>query len=73
MAEIALGLVGAAATMGAAGLTMGSGFTGRHESSHREEITETRKNTNDFFANLQKGGVTSDEEREFLEARDECV
>ncbi|KAJ7331031.1 hypothetical protein DFH08DRAFT_815111 [Mycena albidolilacea] len=72
MAEVALGLVGAAATMGAAGLTRGSGFTGRHESSHREEILETRRNTDSFLASLQKGGVTPDEEGEFLEARDEA-
>ncbi|KAF7339148.1 Macrophage erythroblast attacher isoform 1 [Mycena venus] len=73
MAEIALGVVGAAATVGAAGLTAGSGFTGRHESSHRQEIMEIRRNTDDFLENLQSGDVTPFEEREFLGTRDEAI
>ncbi|KAJ7907738.1 hypothetical protein B0H13DRAFT_2193663 [Mycena leptocephala] len=73
MAEIALGLVGAAATVGAVGLTTGSGFTGRHELSHREEIMEIRRTTDDFLANLQDGGVPPEEEREFWKVRDEVV
>ncbi|KAJ7880476.1 hypothetical protein B0H13DRAFT_1891743 [Mycena leptocephala] len=73
MAEIAAGFVGAAATVGAAGLTAESGFTGRHESSHRQEIMETRRNTDDFLANLRSGEVTPDEESDFLSARDEAI
>ncbi|KAF8134053.1 hypothetical protein K438DRAFT_1883718 [Mycena galopus ATCC 62051] len=73
MAEIALGVIGAAATVGAAGLTAGSGFTCRHESSHRQEIMEIRRNTDDFLENLQSGDVTPGEEREFLATRDEAI
>jgi hypothetical protein len=73
MAEVALGFVGAAATVGAAGLATGSGFTGRHESSHRQELAEIKRNTDDFLASVKKGDVLPDEEREFMVARDECV
>jgi hypothetical protein len=73
MAELAIGLVGAAATVGAANLTMVSGFTGRHERSHREEMLETDRNMGNFRANLQSGEVTTEEERDFLRIRDECV
>ncbi|KAJ7763654.1 hypothetical protein DFH07DRAFT_812674 [Mycena maculata] len=76
MAEtVALGLVGAAVTVGAAQLTAASGFTGRHESSYRQEMLETRRNTDDFLTNLQStsGDITPDEEREFLKVRDEAI
>ncbi|KAJ7686797.1 hypothetical protein B0H17DRAFT_704100 [Mycena rosella] len=73
MAELAVGLIGAAATVGASTLATGSGFTGRHESSHREEIMDTRRNMSDFLANLQSGDVTPDEEREFLRTREEAI
>ncbi|KAJ7701324.1 hypothetical protein B0H14DRAFT_3032245, partial [Mycena olivaceomarginata] len=73
MAEITLGVVGAAATVGAAGLTAGSGFTGRHESSHRQEIMEIQRNTDDFLENLQSGDVTPNEEREFWGTRDKAI
>jgi len=54
MAELAAGLVGAAAT--------GSGFKGRHESSYREEVLDTRRSTDDFMKNRQSRKVASDEE-----------
>jgi hypothetical protein len=73
MAEVTAGLLGAAATVGAAQLTAASNFTGRHESSHREVIMERRRNTDEFFANLRGGDVTPDEETEFLRTRAECV
>ncbi|KAJ7323678.1 hypothetical protein DFH08DRAFT_349236 [Mycena albidolilacea] len=73
MAELAVGLIGAAATVGAAQLTSGSGFTGRHESSHRQEMIETRRNMDDFIANLSSGQVTQDEELEFLRTRDRAI
>jgi hypothetical protein len=72
MAEVTLGLLGAAATVGAAQLTTGSGFTGRHESSHREEMMETRRNVEEFRAILRGGDVTPDEESEFWETKSEC-
>jgi len=71
MAEVALGLVGAAATVGAATLATGSGFTGRHENSYREEMLDTRRSTEDFIKYLQSGEVTPDEERDFLTTRGE--
>ncbi|KAJ7485392.1 hypothetical protein FB451DRAFT_55698 [Mycena latifolia] len=73
MAELAIGLVGAAATAGGSALTTASGFTGRHENSLREEMMETRRNTADFMANCQSGDVTPDDEREFLEAREVAI
>ncbi|KAJ7763655.1 hypothetical protein DFH07DRAFT_812678 [Mycena maculata] len=73
MAELTLGVIGAAATIGAAKLATASGFTGRHESSHREEMMETKRNMDDFRANLQSGDVTPDEEREFLRTRDKAI
>jgi hypothetical protein len=73
MAEATVGLLGAAATIGAAQVTAASNFTGRHESSHREVIMERRQNTDEFFANLRGGDVTPDEETEFLRIRTECV
>ncbi|KAJ7112555.1 kinase-like domain-containing protein [Mycena epipterygia] len=73
MAELALGLVGAAATAGAAALTTGSGFIGRHESSHREEMMETRRSMDEFTKNRSNGSVTQDEEAEFLNTRDEAI
>ncbi|KAJ7112564.1 kinase-like domain-containing protein [Mycena epipterygia] len=71
MAELAAGILGAAATAGAAAFTSTSGFTGRHESSHREEIIDTRRNMADFMENRETGDVTPDEETEFLNTRDE--
>jgi hypothetical protein len=73
MAEVALGLLSAAATVGAAQLTTGSGFARRHESTHREETMEMRRNMEEFLANVRGGDVTQEEEREFLRTRDECV
>ncbi|KAJ7131477.1 hypothetical protein C8R44DRAFT_731700 [Mycena epipterygia] len=71
MAEFAV--VGAVATVGAATLNMGSGFTGRHEGSHHQEMLETRRITDDFnIQNRQSGGVTPDKRIKFLETRDEC-
>ncbi|KAJ6563403.1 armadillo-type protein [Mycena vulgaris] len=73
MAEVAVGLLGAAATVGAVQLATGSGFTGRHESRHREEMMETKRNTDEFRANLQSGDVTKDEEIEFLNTKDQAI
>jgi hypothetical protein len=73
MAEVAVGLLGAAAAVGAAQLTTGSGFTGRHERTYREETMETRRNMDEFMANLQSGDVTQHEEIEFLKTKSECV
>ncbi|KAJ7468560.1 hypothetical protein FB451DRAFT_1256535 [Mycena latifolia] len=73
MAEVALALVGAGATVGAGALTTGSGFTGRHENSLREEIMDTRRSTADFLTNLQSGDVTKDEEVEFLTTREKAI
>jgi hypothetical protein len=73
MAEVTVGLLSAAATVGAAHITAASNFTGRHESSHREVIMERRRNTDEFFASLRGGDVTPDEETEFLRTRTECV
>ncbi|KAJ7112559.1 hypothetical protein C8R44DRAFT_248765 [Mycena epipterygia] len=73
MAELALGLVGAAATAGAAVLTTGSGFVGRHESSHREEMMDTRRSMADFKENLESGDVTHQEHTAFLNTRDEAI
>ncbi|KAJ7112552.1 hypothetical protein C8R44DRAFT_741634 [Mycena epipterygia] len=73
MAELALGLVGAAATAGAGALTTGSGFIGRHESSYREEMMETRRNMADFKQNLESGDVTQETHTEFLSTRDEAI
>ncbi|KAJ7930784.1 armadillo-type protein [Mycena leptocephala] len=73
MAELATGLLGAAATVGAAQLTAASNFTGRHESSQRELIMERKRNTDEFFANLRGGDVTPDEETEFLRTRAEAI
>ncbi|KAJ7131470.1 hypothetical protein C8R44DRAFT_731693 [Mycena epipterygia] len=72
MAEFAV--VGAVATVGAATLNMGSGFTGRHEGSHHKEMLETRRITDDFnMQNRQSGGVTPDKRTKFLETRDEAI
>jgi hypothetical protein len=73
MAEIALGLVGAAATVGASTVAAGSGFTGRHENSYRHEIMDIKISMTDFLDNLHSGDVTQHEEREFLAAREQCV
>ncbi|KAJ7030082.1 hypothetical protein C8F04DRAFT_1114565 [Mycena alexandri] len=73
MAEIAIGLLGAAASVGAAGLATGSGFTGRHESSYRQELQETKRNTDDFLANFRSGDVTPNEEGEFLTEREKAI
>ncbi|KAJ7112542.1 kinase-like domain-containing protein [Mycena epipterygia] len=73
MAELALGHVGAAATAGAGALTTGSGFVGRHESSHREEMMETRRSMANFKQNLDSGDVTQETHTEFLSTRDEPI
>ncbi|KAJ7622182.1 hypothetical protein FB45DRAFT_122564 [Roridomyces roridus] len=75
MAEVALGLVGAAATAGGAALQAASGFVGRHESGHQQEIMETERNTRTFRENLDRAGgdVTQEEERDFQRSRDEAV
>jgi hypothetical protein len=73
MADVTLGLLGAAATVGAAQLTTGSGFTGRHERNHREEMMETRRNVDEFRTILRGGDVTPDAESEFWETKAECV
>ncbi|KAJ7622141.1 hypothetical protein FB45DRAFT_122252 [Roridomyces roridus] len=75
MAEVALGLVGAAATAGGAALDAASGFVGRHESRHQQEIMETERNTRAFRENLDRAGgdVTQEEERDFQRTRDEAV
>ncbi|KAJ7668091.1 hypothetical protein B0H14DRAFT_1042312, partial [Mycena olivaceomarginata] len=73
MAEVTVGLLSAAATVGAAHITAASNFTGRHESSHREVIMERRRNTDEFFASLRGGDVTPDEETEFLRTRTEAI
>ncbi|KAJ7290252.1 hypothetical protein C8J57DRAFT_1458877 [Mycena rebaudengoi] len=66
-----VGLVGAAATIGATQLTAGAGFTGRHESSHREERMETKRNRVEFMENLKNGDVSREEEEQFLKTLDE--
>jgi hypothetical protein len=71
MAELAAGLVGAAATVGAGALTTASGFIGRLEYSHHEQLMETKRNMGDFMENLRGGDVTPDEETEFLKTTDE--
>ncbi|KAJ7430186.1 hypothetical protein FB451DRAFT_1325416 [Mycena latifolia] len=73
MAELAIGLVGAGATIGAGVLTTGSGFAGRHENSLREEIMDTKQSTADFMTNLQSGDITKDEEIEFLKTREKAI
>ncbi|KAJ7745397.1 hypothetical protein B0H14DRAFT_459594 [Mycena olivaceomarginata] len=73
MAEIAVGLVGAAATVGAAGLTTGSGFTGRHESSYRQELMETRRNTDDFLTKPPERGSYAGWGNGLSSARDEAI
>ncbi|KAJ7705064.1 hypothetical protein B0H16DRAFT_709825 [Mycena metata] len=73
MAELTVGLIGAAATVGAAQLTTGAGFIGRHERAHREETMETRRNTEEFLANVRGGDVTQAEEREFKRVRDKAI
>ncbi|KAJ7779014.1 hypothetical protein B0H16DRAFT_802462 [Mycena metata] len=73
MAELATGLLGAAATVGAASLTAVSDFARRHEVSLREEIQDTRRNTEDFMENLRSGDVTRLEEQEFLMTRQKAV
>ncbi|KAJ7131475.1 hypothetical protein C8R44DRAFT_904583 [Mycena epipterygia] len=72
MAELVAGFVSTAETFGAATLATGSGFTGRHESSHREEMLETRS-MDDFMQNRQSGEVTPDEQVKLLKARDEAI
>jgi hypothetical protein len=71
--EVVVGLIGAAATVGAAKLAMGSGFTGRHETSHREELMETKRNRSEFRENLKSGEVTGEEEAQFWKNMDECA
>ncbi|KAJ7035375.1 hypothetical protein C8F04DRAFT_1098235 [Mycena alexandri] len=73
MAELAVGLFGAAATVGAAQLATGSGFTGRHESSYREERMDTKRSISDFEANRRSGDVTLDMESEFSETKNEAT
>ncbi|KAJ7131450.1 hypothetical protein C8R44DRAFT_57671 [Mycena epipterygia] len=73
MAELTLGPVGAAATVGAATLATGSGFTGRHENSHQKEMLDTHRSTDDFMKNHESGEVTPDEEIVFLRIRDEAI
>ncbi|KAJ7269921.1 hypothetical protein C8J57DRAFT_323629 [Mycena rebaudengoi] len=71
--EAAVGLVGAAATVGAAKLTSGSGFTGRHESSHLKELMEMTRNMSEFMENLKSSEVTQEEEVHFLKTMDEAT
>jgi hypothetical protein len=52
-------------------LTTASGFIGRHEYSHHEQLMETKRNLSDFMENLRGGDVTPDEETEFLKTTDE--
>ncbi|KAJ7112512.1 hypothetical protein C8R44DRAFT_797452 [Mycena epipterygia] len=66
MAELAPGLE-------APTLTPGSGFTARHESSHREGMMDTRRSTTDFMQNPESGDVTQEEQMEFLNTRDEAI
>jgi hypothetical protein len=73
MAEVAVGLLGAAATVGASSLAAGSGFTARHEHSHREEMIETRRGIAEFMVEIQRGDVAQDDVRGFSDARKECV
>ncbi|KAJ6514526.1 kinase-like domain-containing protein [Mycena vulgaris] len=73
MAELAVGLVGAAVTVGAASLAIGAGFTGRHENSHREEMMDTRRTMAEFIAYLKSQDVSQDREREFLKTRQESL
>ncbi|KAJ7131458.1 hypothetical protein C8R44DRAFT_731680 [Mycena epipterygia] len=73
MAELAVGLVGVAATVGGAALMTGSGFTGRHENSYHKEMLDTQRNMDEFMKNRQRGEVTPDEEIEFLKAREEAI
>ncbi|KAJ7644919.1 hypothetical protein FB45DRAFT_898958 [Roridomyces roridus] len=75
MAEVALGLVGAAATVGAAAVTAGSGFSARHESVHRQEIVDTERTTEAFRENIGQGGeeITMSEERQFWSTRDKLI
>jgi hypothetical protein len=68
-----VGLVGAAATVGTAGLATRSGFTGGHESRYRPELMETGRNTEDFRAHLRGGEVTPEQETDFFTERAECV
>ncbi|KAJ7131465.1 hypothetical protein C8R44DRAFT_904573 [Mycena epipterygia] len=73
MAEFS-GFVGAAVTIAATTLSIGSGFTGRHEGSHRQEMLETHRITDDFnVQNRQSGGVTPDKKNKFLETRVEAT
>ncbi|KAJ7761446.1 hypothetical protein B0H16DRAFT_1531100 [Mycena metata] len=73
MAELATGLLGAAATVGAASLTSVFGFARRHGGSLRGEIQDTRRSTEGFMNNLQSGDVTPIEEQEFLTTRQRAV
>jgi hypothetical protein len=71
MAEVAV--ISVAATILAAALNIGSGFTKRHDDSHHREILETRRVMEDFTQNLQSGGVTPEKKNNFLETKTECV
>jgi RPA family protein len=73
MTEVAIGLLGAAATVGVSSLVAGSGFTGRHEHSHREEMIEMRRSTTEFMVKVQCRDIRQEDERVFLDARKECV
>ncbi|KAJ7764777.1 hypothetical protein B0H16DRAFT_1798180 [Mycena metata] len=73
MAELAVGVLGAVATVGAAQLTTAAGFSGRHERTHHQETMETKRNTEEFLANVRIGDITQAEEREFMRVRDEAI
>ncbi|KAJ7767616.1 hypothetical protein B0H16DRAFT_1453244 [Mycena metata] len=63
--ELSVGFISAAATVAAAQLTMGAGFTGRHERTHREETMGTKRNTKEFLVILS--GRDAAQAEEFIE------
>lgn len=71
IAELSVGFISAAATVGAAQLTMGAGFTGRHERTHREETMGTKRNTKEFLVILS--GRDAAQAEEFIEVRARCL
>ncbi|KAF9040244.1 hypothetical protein BDZ89DRAFT_1060664 [Hymenopellis radicata] len=65
MAELAGGLIGACASLAATAYARSSGFSGRHESSHRAELASLDGSASRFSVSLENGTATEDDEESF--------
>jgi len=71
MAEIGAAVVGGGFALAAAGYSVGTGFTSRHENTHAQQVAEMKRHISDFEAAYERQEVTEHDWQQFLTIRAE--